>query len=73
MRDDKARRRARPPGGSAWRSVDVEVLLASATARSYLASRTELTANDVAVTIIDDENRFCFVVATRISFRRVRR
>lgn len=42
------------------------VQLASAAARDYLASRVELGARDVAVAIIDDDNRFYFVVGSAV-------
>jgi hypothetical protein len=47
------------------------IQLAAGTARNHLASRVEIGASDIAVAIIDDEDRFYFVVARHVSFERV--
>jgi hypothetical protein len=44
------------------------VRLADPPARSYLGTRVELSALDIAITVIDQSDRFYFVVVRRLSF-----
>jgi hypothetical protein len=44
------------------------IRLAEPPARNYLGTRVELGAGDIAITVIDDTDRFYFVVARRLSF-----
>jgi hypothetical protein len=48
------------------------IRLADPPARNYLGTRVELSALDIAITIIDDTNRFYFVVVRRLSFTDLR-
>jgi hypothetical protein len=44
------------------------IRLADPPARDYLGTRVEVSALDIAITVIDDTDRFYFVVARRLSF-----
>jgi len=46
------------------------IRLASPEMRSYLATRVALSTSDIAVAIIDENDRFFFVVASGIAFTR---
>jgi hypothetical protein len=46
------------------------IQLAGPAMRSYLATRVELSSEDIAVAIIDEADRFFFVVARGIAFTR---
>jgi hypothetical protein len=48
------------------------IRLAGPEMRSYLATRVVVSARDIAVAIIDEADRFFFVVARRVAFTRTR-
>ena len=48
------------------------IQLAGPAMRSYLATRVELSSEDIAVAIIDEADRFFFVVARGIAFTRTK-